>query len=84
MLYPVDYSGYEPATTIFDGLKDTFLGQGYAVAGVNIRGPGYSGGTFDYFEPVEWQDGYDAIEFLADAQRIRRITTPIPERDRLC
>ncbi|MHB8512274.1 MAG: CocE/NonD family hydrolase [Actinomycetota bacterium] len=66
--YPVvvDYSGYEPATTFFDGLKDTFLNQGYAVAGVNIRGTGCSGGKFDYFEHVEWQDGYDAIEFLAD------------------
>jgi hypothetical protein len=64
----VDYSGYEPATYFFDGLKDTFLGQGYAVAGVNIRGTGCSGGKFDYFEPIQWQDGYDAIEFLA-AQR---------------
>jgi putative CocE/NonD family hydrolase len=65
--YPtvLDYSGYEPATTFFDGLKDTFLNQGYAVAGVNVRGTGCSGGKFDYFEPVEWQDGYDAIEFLA-------------------
>jgi putative CocE/NonD family hydrolase len=65
--YPavLDYSGYEPATTFFDGIKDTFLNQGYAVAGVNVRGTGCSGGKFDYFEPVEWQDGYDAIEFLA-------------------
>jgi putative CocE/NonD family hydrolase len=69
--YPavLDYSGYEPATTLFDGIKDTFLKQGYAVAGVNVRGTGCSGGKFDYFEPVEWQDGYDAIEFLATAQR---------------
>lgn len=68
--YPivVDYSGYEPATYFFDGLKDTFLGQGYAVAGVNVRGTGCSGGKFDYFERIQWQDGYDAIEFLA-AQR---------------
>jgi putative CocE/NonD family hydrolase len=65
--YPtvLDYSGYEPATTFFDGIKDTFLNQGYAVAGVNVRGTGCSGGKFDYFEPVEWQDGYDAIEFLS-------------------
>src|SRR3954454_6589336 len=69
--YPtvLDYSGYEPATTFFDGIKDTFLNQGYAVAGVNVRGTGCSGGKFDYFEPVEWQDGYDAIEFLATASR---------------
>jgi putative CocE/NonD family hydrolase len=65
--YPtvLDYSGYEPATTFFDGVHRTFLAQGYAVAGVNVRGTGCSGGKFDYFEPVEWQDGYDAIEFLA-------------------
>ena len=65
--YPtvVDYSGYEPATTFFDGLLDTFVNQGYAVAGVNIRGTGCSGGQFDYFEPTEWADGKDAIEFLA-------------------
>jgi uncharacterized protein len=65
--YPtvMDYSGYEPATTIFDGLLDTFVNQGYAVAGVNIRGTGCSGGSFDYFEPTEWADGKDAVEFLA-------------------
>src|SRR5437867_1244662 len=46
--YPtvVDYSGYEPATIFFDGLKDAFIGQGYAVAGVNVRGTGCSGGKF--------------------------------------
>lgn len=65
--YPtvIDYSGYEPATTFFDGLLDTFINQGYAVAGVNIRGTGCSGGNFDYFEQTEWKDGYDAVEFLA-------------------
>jgi predicted acyl esterase len=65
--YPtvIDYSGYEPSTTFFDGLKGTFLAQGYAVAGVNIRGTACSGGRFDYFEPTEWQDGADAVEFLA-------------------
>lgn len=65
--YPavLDYSGYEPATTIFDGLDDRFLAAGYAVAGVNIRGTHGSGGTFDYFEPLEARDGADAIEWLA-------------------
>jgi len=65
--YPtvLDYSGYEPATTFFDGIKDAFMSQGYAMAGVNIRGTGCSGGSFDYFEPTEWKDGYDAVEFLA-------------------
>jgi predicted acyl esterase len=65
--YPtvLDYSGYEPASTFFDGLKDRFLERGYAVAGVNVRGTGCSGGKFDYFEEQEWLDGYDAVEFLA-------------------
>jgi predicted acyl esterase len=64
--YPtvLDYSGYEPATTFFDGLKQAFISQGYAVAGVNVRGTGCSGGTFDYFEPKQWKDGADAIRFL--------------------
>ena len=64
--YPtvVDYSGYMPAISIYDGLDDRFLEAGYAVAGVNIRGTGCSGGTFDYFEPVQSTDGAEAIEFL--------------------
>jgi putative CocE/NonD family hydrolase len=61
----IDYSGYSPAATFYDGLGRTFVDQGYAVAGVNIRGTGCSGGAFDYFEPKEWKDGYDAVEFLA-------------------
>lgn len=61
----LDYSGYSPAATFYDGLGRTFVEQGYAVAGVNIRGTGCSGGAFDYFEPKEWKDGYDAVEFLA-------------------
>ena len=65
--YPtvLDYSGYEPGTTFFDGLLSTFVAQGYAVAGVNVRGTACAGGSFDYFEPKEWDDGYDAVEFLA-------------------
>ena len=65
--YPtvLDYSGYEPGTTFFDGLLPTFVNQGYAVAGVNVRGTACAGGSFDYFEPKEWYDGYDAVEFLA-------------------
>ena len=35
------------------------------MAGVNVRGTGCAQGTFDYFEPKEWYDGYDAVEFLA-------------------
>lgn len=38
---------------------------GYAVVGVNIRGTGCSGGAYDFFEPLELLDGYDAIETVA-------------------
>jgi putative CocE/NonD family hydrolase len=64
--YPVvvDYSGYEPGIYIYDGLADRFLAAGYAVAGVNIRGTGCSGGKFDYFEPLESRDGAEAINWL--------------------
>lgn len=38
---------------------------GYAVVGVNMRGTGCSGGAYDYFEPLQLLDGYDAIETVA-------------------
>ncbi len=66
--YPtvIEYSGYDPAnpaepepmTGVFDLL-------GYATVGVNMRGSGCSGGSFDYFEPVQSIDGYDAVETVA-------------------
>ena len=64
--YPlvVDYSGYVPGAYIYDGLDHRFLAEGYAVAGVNMRGTGCSGGKFDYFEPLQSRDGKEAIDFL--------------------
>jgi hypothetical protein len=38
---------------------------GFAVVDVNIRGTGCSGGSFDYFEPLQDLDGYDVIETVA-------------------
>src|SRR5690606_13584019 len=38
---------------------------GYATVGVNMRGTGCSGGTFDFFEPLQLTDGYDIIETVA-------------------
>ncbi|HWC14058.1 MAG TPA: CocE/NonD family hydrolase [Actinomycetota bacterium] len=66
--YPmvVDYSGYMPAITFYDGVHRQFLREGYAVAGVNIRGTGCSGGKFDYFEPRQSKDGAEAIDFLGE------------------
>ena len=61
----VDYSGYLPGLYMYDGLPEKFLALGYAVAGVNMRGTGCSGGKFDYFEPLQSRDGAEAIEWLA-------------------
>jgi putative CocE/NonD family hydrolase len=65
--YPavIDYSGYLPAQSIYDGLDDRFTAAGYAVVGLNMRGSGCSGGKFDYFEPRQAKDGAEAIEWLA-------------------
>ena len=38
---------------------------GYAAVGVNIRGTGCSGGSFQFFETVQSTDGYDAVETIA-------------------
>src|SRR5690606_37107972 len=38
---------------------------GYAVVGVNMRGTGCSGGSYDFFEPLQVLDGYDVIETVA-------------------
>jgi predicted acyl esterase len=66
--YPtvVEYSGYDPANP--DSVQPAsriaqFLG--YATVGVNMRGIGCSGGAWDYFEPLQSLDGYDAIETIA-------------------
>jgi predicted acyl esterase len=65
----VTYSGYQPGLETKDGYQnkpfEQFSALGYAVAGVNMRGSGCSGGAFDFMEPVTWLDGYDMIEALA-------------------
>ncbi|MBX3025036.1 CocE/NonD family hydrolase [bacterium] len=66
--YPtvIEYSGYSPSnpdspqpSTLLTSLL------GYAAVGINIRGTGCSGGAFQFFEPLQWTDGYDAIEVIA-------------------
>lgn len=66
--YPtvVEYSGYDPANPEApqpSTLIATILG--YAAVGVNMRGTGCSGGSFNFFEPAQVTDGYDAIEIIA-------------------
>lgn len=70
--YPtvIEYSGYDPANPQdgIGGLQPSSLISsvlGYAVVGVNIRGTGCSGGAFQFFEPLQWTDGYDVVETIA-------------------
>ncbi len=65
--YPtvVEYSGYDPSDPDAAGFADLFTALGYAYVGVNMRGTGCSGGSFDYFEYAQSLDGYDAIETVA-------------------
>jgi uncharacterized protein len=59
----ITYSGYQPGLKTGDGYQnkpfEQFSALGYAVAGVNMRGSGCSGGAFDFMEPLTWLDGYD-------------------------
>jgi predicted acyl esterase len=63
----VEYSGYgyaDPAGPD-SGIARIANLLGFAVADVNIRGTGCSGGSFDFFEALENLDGYDVIETVA-------------------
>jgi uncharacterized protein len=63
----VEYSAYDPSdpTGSGVGLAQLAVGLDYAWVGVNMRGSGCSGGSFDYFERIQATDGYDAIEAIA-------------------
>lgn len=66
--YPtvVEYSGYQPSDPAGEaGFPAIFGAMGYAYVGVNMRGTGCSGGSYEFFEPVQSLDGYDAIETIA-------------------
>lgn len=66
--YPtlVEYSGYDPAAPgKLQPLQSMANLLGYATVGVNMRGTGCSGGSFLFFEPAQWTDGYDVIETVA-------------------
>src|SRR3954467_9708520 len=60
----LDDSGYGAGRTVNCDLDKHFVDRGYALAGVNVRGTGCSGGKFDYFEEREAVDGKEAIEWL--------------------
>ncbi|WP_421118422.1 CocE/NonD family hydrolase [Aquihabitans daechungensis] len=68
--YPtvIEYSGYDPSNP--DG-SDTAASSrvagplGYATIGVNLRGSGCSGGSFQLWEKTQMTDGYDVVEAVA-------------------
>ncbi len=72
--YPtlVEYSGYDPANPD-SPQPSTMLAQilGFAAVGVNMRGTGCSGGSFNFFEPAQIADGYDAIEIIAQQSWVK-------------
>jgi len=66
--YPtvIEYSGYDPANPTSPQPSTAIAtALGYAAVGVNMRGTGCSGGAFQYFEPLQSTDGYDAVETIA-------------------
>jgi len=68
--YPtvVEYSGYDPANpkpSLVTISKTLAGGQGFATVGVNVRGSGCSGGSFQLWEDAQAVDGYDVVETIA-------------------
>ncbi|MGH3412991.1 MAG: CocE/NonD family hydrolase [Marmoricola sp.] len=67
--YPtlIEYSGYgyaDPKGPV-NGIAAIANLMGFAVVDVSMRGTGCSGGAYDFFEPLQNLDGYDAIETIA-------------------
>ena len=65
--YPtvVEYSGYAPSNPGDSTFAQIYSSLGFAYVGVNMRGTGCSGGSFEYFETVQSLDGYDVVEAVA-------------------
>lgn len=61
----VEYSGYAPSNPGDTTSAQLYSTLGFAYVGVNIRGTGCSGGSFQFFEPIQRVDGYDMIEAIA-------------------
>ena len=61
----VEYSGYDPSNPDNTALAQLYVALGFAYVGVNMRGTGCSGGSYQFFEYVQSLDGYDAIEAVA-------------------
>ncbi|MCU1391850.1 MAG: peptidase [Ilumatobacteraceae bacterium] len=65
--YPtvVEYSGYQPSDPASNTFGQLFNALGFAYVGVNMRGTGCSGGSYQFFEQAQLTDGYDVIEAVA-------------------
>jgi putative CocE/NonD family hydrolase len=65
--YPLllTYDGYDAGSNPDPSYITRYLPKGYAFMGLSVRGTGCSGGTFDFFQPAEALDGYQAIEWAA-------------------
>jgi uncharacterized protein len=63
----IEYSGYGYADPAGPESGISIVGNllGFTVVDVNMRGTGCSGGSFDFFEPLQSLDGYDVIETIA-------------------
>ena len=63
----IEYGGYGYADPAGPESGIAILGNmmGMTVVDVNMRGTGCSGGSFDFFEPLQSLDGYDVIEAVA-------------------
>ncbi len=63
----IEYSGYGYADPDgpMNGISVIANLMGFTVVDINMRGTGCSGGAYDFFEPLQSLDGYDAIETVA-------------------
>jgi uncharacterized protein len=73
----VEYSGYDlsnpfEATSGSSPYRLMAPQFGYALVQVQMRGSGCSGGAFDYFEPLQSLDGYDAVETVAAQSWVKK------------
>ena len=63
----IEYAGYGYANPDGpeSGISIVANLMGFTVVDVNMRGTGCSGGSYDFFEPLQSLDGYDVIETIA-------------------
>jgi putative CocE/NonD family hydrolase len=59
------YDGYDAGRNPDASYAARYLPRGYALVGLNVRGTGCSGGVFDFFQPSEGPDGFEAVEWIA-------------------